>query len=280
MWRSLQFVPASSEKFLGKANQSSADALIFDMEDSVQIDVKDDARVLLKSFLDTFANEKKAGIIIRINQVDVCGMQDLETFIKCGNVDAFMVPKANVENISIVDKFLNENEGDKRIGIIPLIETPEAVLNAFSVAKASDRVVGMLFGAEDYSASMGVARTVEGKEIFVARNLHAIACVAAGVEAYDTPFTSIKDEEGLRFDTQEGKRIGMTGKSAIHPSQAEVINDVYTPSEAEVAHALKIMEAKRVADAEGKGAFSVDGKMVDAPIIKKALKVLELSNSL
>lgn len=279
MWRTLQFIPTSSEKFLGKATQSHADAIIFDLEDSVQIDMKGKARLLLKSFLDAFSNQLSCGVVIRINQVDVCGIADLKTFINFDKVDAFMIPKANVENIHIVDKFLNEkNEGKKR-GIIPLIETPESVLNALNIAKASDRVVGMLFGAEDYSSAMGVPRTLEGQEIFVARNLHAIACVAAGVEAYDTPYTGIKDLEGLKFDTQVGKKIGMTGKAAIHPSQIDIINDIYKPSEAEIAHALKILEAKKIADAEGKGAFSVDGKMIDAPIIKKALKVLELSKS-
>lgn len=277
MWRTLHFIPSSSEKFLGKARQSNADAVIFDLEDSVQIDMKDKARLLLKDFLGASTDKWPCGVVIRINQIDVCGIEDLETFASFDEVDAFMIPKADVENITIVDRFLNERNGGKSKGIIPLIETPESVLNALNIAKSSKRIIGMLFGAEDYSSSMGVSRTLESKEIFVARSLHAIACVAAGVEAYDTPFTGIKDIEGLRFDTQEGRKIGMTGKATIHPSQIDIVNDIYTPSEAEVAHALKIIEAKKAADAEGKGAFSVDGKMIDAPIIKKALKVIELS---
>ena len=281
MWRTLQFIPASREKMLNKAQESSADALIFDLEDSVTLDEKEKARNMLKDFLLRFENEKNKGIIVRVNSLDTYGEEDLDVLSAVNSIDAIMLPKAERYSVCELDKRLAAIEThrglpENRLTIIPLIETVVAVFDAYQTALSSERVQGMLFGAEDFSAQMGIVRTVQGSEISTARSLFAMACKAAEVEAYDTPFTDVKDEDGLILDTKNGKSLGMTGKAVIHPKQTETVNRIYTPTLDEVSKAERIIHANEAAKREGKGAFAVDGKMIDAPIVRRAENVLKL----
>lgn len=281
MWRSLQFIPASDEKKLSKAELSRADALIFDLEDSVALDEKERARKTLFNFIGDFTKANDCGVIVRINSLDACGKEDLETLASLKRIDAFLLPKASAKNVKALGALLDDLERefhmrDQSFAIIALIETAVGLWKAYETALASARVKGMLFGAEDFSTQMGIERTAGGDEIEVARNLHAIACRAAGVESYDTPFTDTKDSEALANDTIRGKKAGMTGKSAIHPCQIDIINRIYTPSEREVKQARRIVAAGKRAQREGKGAFAVDGKMVDVPIIQRAENLLNL----
>lgn len=285
MWRTLQFIPASSEKMLSKAGSSQADALIFDLEDSVAIDEKERARNLLRQFIENFENPNNCGIIVRINPFDTFGREDLKLLSRMEKINAFMLPKATCEDVKLLSDILDNAEKQyifaaKKFRIIALIETAASMLDAYNIALSSDRMMGMLFGAEDFSTQMGMIRTTAGDEIYVARNLHAMACRAAGVEAYDTPFTDTKNKDTLAADTINGKKMGMTGKAAIHPAQVETINGIYTPTQEEVDKARRIIAANEEAKREGKGAFSVDGKMVDAPVVRRAENLLALYDSI
>ena len=192
-----------------------------------------------------------------------------------------MIPKADEEEIRLVDTMLDKIEEEEgyiagSIKIIALIETAIGLETIYNVIKASRRVVGVLLGGEDLTADLGIKRTKEGEEIFYARNKVATVCRALKVDSIDTPYTDIDDDEGLAKDTARAKNLGLTGKSVIYPRHIETIHFVLAPSEAELSHALRILEAMEEAKKEGKGVFSLDGKMIDAPIINRATTTVEL----
>lgn len=285
MFKSLLFIPANNEKLLNKAEKSEADTIIFDLEDSVLESEKSNARNLLFDFLQSFENKDEKKIIVRINQTNTVGQDDIQKLGSIKSVDAFMLPKADEKNIVTLEKWLDKTEMEHNVengtfGIFPLIETPGSILNIQAITQASKRIIGMLFGAEDFTTFMGIQRTIEGDEIFVARNLFAMACSAAGIEAIDTPCTEIKDRELIELDARNGKRIGMTGKAAIHPVQVPIINEIFHPNEEELRTAREIVDASEAALKEGKGAFSVSGKMIDLPIVERAMKVINAAENI
>ena len=161
-----------------------------------------------------------------------------------------------------------------------LIETAVGLENVYNVINSSKRVAGVLLGGEDLTTDLGIKRTKEGEEIFYARNKVATACRALKVDSIDTPFTDTNDFEGLTRDTSKAKSLGLTGKSAINPRQIDAIHSVFAPTEAELKQALRILDAMENAKKEGKGVFSLDGKMVDAPIITRAARMVELGQQL
>lgn len=271
MIRSLLFIPANHPGMMQNADIFDADAVIFDLEDGVITTEKDAAKDLLISFLNHFHMQHKK-IVIRIN--DIHDVDDImHPFIH-----AILLPKANEASLLLLDKSLTSIEKkmklDHLIEIIALIETPEAVLNALKIAKIP-RVTGLLLGAEDLATHLGVSRTLEGKEIEFARNMVIYAAKSFQKDAIDTPYTNVNDPAGLDQDTRRAKALGMNAKACIHPNQIDIINEIFMPSEEEIDFARKIMIAKEKADLEGLGAFSVDGKMIDQPIITRAKHILE-----
>ena len=161
-----------------------------------------------------------------------------------------------------------------------LIETAIGLETLYDVIKASQRMIGVLLGGEDLTSDLGIKRTKEGEEIFYARNKVATVCRALKVDAIDTPFTDTNDYEGLAKDTVRAKSLGMTGKSAINPRQIEIIHAVFSPTEVELNYALRVLAAMEEAEKEGKGVFSLDGKMIDAPVINRARTTVGLGQRL
>lgn len=166
------------------------------------------------------------------------------------------------------------------VGFIPLIETAEGLENSFSIAKADPRVKAMLLGAEDLTADLHCVRTKEGNEIAYARGRIITAARAAGADVYDTPFTDVNDDEGLVADAKLAKSLGFTGKAAISPRHVKAINAVFTPTRREIEYAREVLRAIEEAKARGKGAISLYGKMIDAPIVARAEQVLETAGAL
>ena len=254
-----------------------ADAIIIDLEDAVNVSEKDSARNLVKSFLQTkkgFNNE----VIVRINGLDTSYyMDDLESIVS-DKIDAIMLPKAHVADIRKLSDILTELEGNnhltKTIKIVPIVELAASLIEVDEIAK-EPRVDGILLGAEDFTSDMEVTRTKEGDEITFARNKISVACMANRIDPIDTPFTDTKDDSGLEKDCLNAIKYGMKAKSAIHPNQIVTINKVFSPTLAQIEWAKKILKAKEDADARGLGAFSVDGKMVDKPVIERANKILK-----
>ncbi len=277
MRRSLLFIPANAPAMLQNADIFSSDAVIFDLEDAVLLSEKDAANQLLKSFLETF-NHLTIEKIVRINPVDSNFYETDLNMIVSKHLDTIMLPKATISSVLSLSRSLDRLEKKlkltKQINIIPIIELARSIIEVDEIAN-NPRVNGLLLGAEDLATDLEVERTTLGNEIFYARSKVIIAAKAHKIDAIDTPFTHTTDEIGLLNDSMFAKSLGMNAKACIHPLQIEVVNSVFSPSEKEISFALKIIEAQKLAINEQKGAFSVDGKMIDKPIIERAQKLLE-----
>jgi len=279
--RSLLFVPASSEKFFAKAKDSPADTLIFDLEDAVAPERKPAARETLKEVLRDpgFSRFERT---VRINGLETPWfLDDVLAMVEAG-ADGLVVPKTNaVESILFVDRLVSLAE--QRCGrvagsvvLLPLIEQPEAIGNAFAIARATKRIGGIAFGHGDFSAAMGIkaAPSVDGI-VLHARGQVVMAAKAAGVTPIDNVYLDIPDVEGLTAETRQGKQLGYEGKACIHPTQVAPVNAVYTPTVEEVAYARDLISAFEQAVAEGKGAVAFRGRMIDGPIAEIERIVLE-----
>jgi citrate lyase subunit beta/citryl-CoA lyase len=282
--RTMLFMPGNNPNMLQSAAILGADSIILDLEDAVSLTEKDSARILVREAIKN-VDYSNVEVVVRVNPLDTeFGKEDVNVIARV-KPDTLMVPKADEEEIKVVDEMLNVIEKEEgfeagSIKIIPLVETAYGLENVYNIIKASKRVVGILLGGEDLTSDLGIKRTKEGQEIFYARNKVATACKALRVDAIDTPFTDTNDFEGLKLDTARAKSLGMTGKSSINPRQIDTIHSVFAPAEAEIKHALRVLDAMEEAKREGKGVFSLDGKMVDAPIINRAVTTVELAKLL
>lgn len=277
-------MPGNNPGMLQNAAVLGADSIILDLEDAVSIPEKDSARILVREAIKNI-DYSNVEVVVRINALDnEFGPMDLEEISRV-KPDALMIPKADDDSIKKVHEVLNDIEKQEgfeagTLKIIPLVETAYGLETVYNIIKASNRVIAILLGGEDLTADLGIKRTKEGEEIFYARNKVATACKALRVDAIDTPFTDTNDYEGLRRDSEKAKSLGMTGKAAINPRQIDTIHTALAPSENEIKHALRILDALEEAKKEGKGVFSVDGKMVDAPVINRALSTVNLAEIL
>jgi citrate lyase subunit beta/citryl-CoA lyase len=272
MRRSLLFIPSNSPAMLQNADIFSADSIIFDLEDAVAITEKDAARTLLEHYLNTF-DLGNIEIVIRINDMDsTFALSDIHHIVS-DKIDTIMLPKANIEGIMSLSNYLEQIEKEKKlkkhIKIIPIIELASSLLELKEIA-SFPRVDGLLLGAEDLSTDLEVPRTESGIEILYARSMIVIHAKAYRIDAIDTPFTNTKDEDGLIKDSKFAASLGMNAKACIHPNQIEIVNQLFSPSKKEIEYAKKVLMAYEDALKLGKGAFSVDGKMVDKPIIERA----------
>lgn len=273
------FIPGNNPGMLQNAGILGADSVILCLEDAVGIAEKDAARILVRNAIKNI-NFYNSEIVVRINPLSTeFGREDVLEIAKA-KPDALMVPKATEEDIIAVDEMLSQVEKENgfekgSIKLFPLIETAYGLENVYNIIKSSKRNVGVLLGAEDLTADLGIKRTKAGEEIFYARNKVVTACKALKVDAIDTPFTDLEDMENFIKDINKAKSIGMTGKSAINPRQIDMIHEVFAPANDEIEYAKRVMEAASDAEREGRGVFSLDGKMVDAPIIARAETILK-----
>jgi len=283
MLRSLLFLPGNNPNMLVNGDILGADATILDLEDAVAPDEKDAARILVRNSL-TYLNYSSIQTVIRINSLDPNGFWklDLSELIPL-KPDFILPPKVNsADDIKELSEFITQLEQKSGIevgstGFIPLIETALGVENAYTIASSSPRVKAIFLGAEDLTADLGCARTTEGDEIFYARSRIVTAARAAGIQAIDTPFTDINDEEGIFADAALAKSLGFSGKASISPRHVKAINNVFSPTAAEIDYAHEVLDAIERAKAQGKGAISLYGKMIDKPIVIRAEKVLEIA---
>lgn len=251
-----------------------SDGIIFDLEDAVSSHDKDAARTLLFEYFQTL-KQPESEIIVRINdETTAFHRMDLNILIT-NRVDSVMLPKATHKTLSSfvdrIERFETEHAIKKKANIIPIIESARGLIDIHEIA-AHRRVTGLLLGAEDLSTDLMAKRTRTGEEILYARSLLVLSARAEGIDAIDTPFTDTRDERGLEADARRSKTIGMNAKAAIHPDQVHIINRVYSPSEIEIEFARKVIARHEKIE---QGAFSIDGKMIDKPIIERAKKTLE-----
>jgi citrate lyase subunit beta/citryl-CoA lyase len=266
-------MPGNNPGMLQSSDILGADGIIIDLEDAVALTEKDAARILVCEYLNTF--EPQSDIFIRVNPLDTPFFyKDLEA-IKNLNITGIVLPKVSVESMEALDKYLTENNLDFKV--IGLVETALGLEMAMDILSRSKKVIGVLLGAEDLTLDLGAKRTKESEEIAYARSRIIAVSKALQIEAIDTPWTDTDDYEGLRKDALNAKELGMTGKALISPRHVDIVNKVFAPSEEEIKHALRVVEGVKAANEKGLGAFSLDGKMVDAPIIKRALNLLKMS---
>lgn len=271
MRRSLLFIPGNNPGMLQSCDIFESDAVIFDLEDAVSGTEKDSARYLVSNYLKTYSPNIE--VVVRINGFDTPFYQeDLNVLLSLENVNTIMLPKARVSDLVVLSEMIKKSE--RNIKIIPIIEQAISLIEVEEIARF-ELVDGILLGAEDYTKDLEVVRTKEGNEIFYARNRIITACKAYKIDAIDTPFTDTNDNEGLVKDTLFAKSIGMNAKSAIHPNQVETINKLFTPTQKEIDYANRVLIARDEAFKKGLGVFSLDGKMVDKPVIERAEKVIE-----
>ena len=284
MARSLLFLPGNNPNMLINAGCLGADAVIFDLEDAVSPAEKDSARILVRNTMKymTLTCEK----IVRINSVDTdFWREDLDAILP-ERPNTILLPKtATAADILTVDEYISALEeklgiDNGSVGIIALIETALGVENAYAIGSASKRVKGLFLGAEDLTADLQCKRTKEGREIEYARQRLVVAARAAGVDVYDTPFTDVNDDEGIEVDADLAKAFGFTGKASISPRHVDVINSVFSPSVKEIDYAYEVIAAITRAKAEGKGAISLYGKMIDAPIVARAERTIAMARAL
>ncbi|MGD8834933.1 MAG: CoA ester lyase [Desulfobacteraceae bacterium] len=277
--RSRIYLPGNSPRMIQKGPHLGADAVILDLEDSVSPEEKDAARILVARAIETL-DFGGSEVMVRINPIHAGGLDDLPVVLAAGP-DSIVVPKCECrDDVLKIDSAINDFNPAKPVAILPMIETAKGILNAYEVASASPRVDAVTFGGEDFTQDIGATRTKQGREIFWGRSMLVIAAKAAGVQALDTVFSDLKDEQGLRRDTRTIKEMGFDGRAAVHPAQIEIIHDVFTPTETEIQHAADVISAAEKARREGLGVAVVKGKMVDKPIIQRAEKIIRIAERL
>ena len=285
MRRSMLFLPGNNPNMLINGNCLGADAVIFDLEDAVSPAEKDAARILVRNTM-RYMDFRGCEIIVRINSIDTPYWQaDIDEILpyKPGLI---LLPKTGTaQDVLTADAYITQVEKKlgmepNTVGLMPLIETALGVENAFLIASATKRVQALFLGAEDLTADLQCKRTKEGREIEYARTRLVVAARAAGVQVYDTPFTDVNDDEGIVKDAAVAKALGFTGKASISPRHVEVINATFSPSQKDIAYAYEVMDAIEQAKAQGKGAISLHGKMIDAPIVARAQQTIAMAQAL
>ena len=285
MRRSMLFLPGNNPNMLINGNCLGSDAVIFDLEDAVAPAEKDAARILVRNTM-RYMDFRGCEIIVRINSIDTPYWQADVDAILPEKPALILLPKTGSrEDVLQADAYITKVEETlglekNTVGLMPLIETALGVENAFAIATASKRVKALFLGAEDLTADLQCKRTKEGREIEYARTRLVVAARAAGIDVYDTPFTDVNDDEGIWKDAAYAKALGFTGKSSISPRHVEVINQVFSPTQKEVDYAYEVMDAIALAKQQGKGAIALHGKMIDAPIVARAQRTIDMAQAL
>jgi len=276
--RSMLFMPGNNPGMLQTAEVFGSDSVILDLEDAVSLGEKDAARILIKEALKTF-DYGTTEVVIRINPFSTpYALEDIDVMARL-KPNAILLPKATPEDMKKLDEMLAviEKEEGFEVGSIrihALVETTYGVETVYETLKMSNRIESVCLGGEDLAADLGVERTKDSEELFYARTKVVNACKASKIDAIDTPFTDTNDEAGLLADTIHAKKLGFTGKLSINPRQINTIHKIYSPTADEISWANRVMYAKDEAEKEGLGVFSLDGKMIDAPVITRAVNTL------
>lgn len=277
--RALLYVPGDDRRKIEKAATLGVDSICLDMEDGVAITRKGEARAVIAEAMKDldFGNSERC---IRINSLG-SGFEkfDLAAAVAT-NPDAIVVPKIETaRQVREISEYIEMYEISSKmpVGTIRMlvgVETARGVLNLREIAEADRRLDGIIFGAEDYAAIVGATRTPEGTEVLYARSAVVTVCAAYELQAIDMVYIDFRDIEGLRLEAEEGASLGFSGKQIIHPNQVAPVQEAFTPSEEAIEYAQRVVRGFSASQREGRGAFALDGKMIDMPLVKNAQKVL------
>jgi citrate lyase subunit beta/citryl-CoA lyase len=276
MRRSRLYVPGSEPKYFVNAALHGADGVILDLEDSVHAGEKDAARLLVRNALRA-VDFLRCERMVRINQLPL-GLEDLDEIVS-ESPDLILIPKVeNANQVTQVSQRIAAIKSDygmaRPIWLMPILESALGIENAFDVAKASDYVVALTIGLEDYTADLGVVKTATGAESLYARQRVVNAAHAAGVQAIDSVYGDVGDLEGLRAWGVNSRALGFEGMGCVHPSQIAVIHHAFAPTRTEIEKAKRIVAAYNDAQAKGLGVVSLGSKMIDPPVVQRALKLM------
>ncbi len=277
--RSRLYLPGNEPKYFINAGLHKPDGVILDLEDSVAPASKHDAKYLVRNALrsvDFYGCER----MVRINQLPA-GLEDL-IFIVPNNIHVIIIPKVeHAEQIKQVEEVVSEIKKKRNIKndifFMPIIESALGIINAYEIASASKDNCALAIGLEDYTADIGTQRTEEGRESLYARSIVVNAARTASIQSIDTVYSDVTNMEGLRESVIEAKSLGFDGKGCIHPRQIEVVHKAFAPTEPEIEKAKKIVKAFNEAKKKGLGVVSIGSKMIDAPVVKRAQKTIELA---
>jgi len=277
--RALLYMPGDSRRKIEKALTLNVDSICMDLEDGVALSQKAAARVTIRQALAEldFGRSEK---LVRINPVGSGWEADDLAETLGGRPDGVVLPKVEgAEAVAWLDAQLTAAEAAHgwpagEIGLIAMIETARGVVNLKAICEATPRLRALIFGAEDLASDIGATRTAEAAEVFYARSAMVMHAAAYGLQAIDMVYVNYADDDGLGREATAAARLGYSGKQAIHPKQVAVIQAAFAPTPEAIARARRVLEAAEAAKAEGLGAFALDGKMVDAPVVKAAENVL------
>jgi citrate lyase subunit beta/citryl-CoA lyase len=274
MRRSRLYLPGDQPDLMINAGLFKPDGVILDLEDAVAPPQKFAARYLVRNALRAvdFGGAER---MVRINQLPR-GLEDLPEIV-AQPVDTLLLPKAERggDVVAVAERIRELT--DRTIWLMPILESALGVENAYAVASADRTVVALAFGAEDFTRDIGAARTDKGTESFVARSKLVLAARAAGVQPIDTVYSDVANEQGLLASCREAIALGFDGKGCIHPRQVRTIHEAFCPSDRDVAYAVRVKRAMDQAEARGDGVISIGSKMVDPPVVARAMRVLELA---
>ena len=282
--RSMLFVPGSNAAMLSNSFIYKPDSIMFDLEDAVALKEKDSARLLVAHALQ-HPLYQEIETVVRVNPLDSeFGLLDLNTVVRAG-VDVVRMPKTetaqdvvDMDNaITDIEKACGREVGSTKM--LAAIESPLGITQANQIATASKRLIGIALGAEDYVRNLKTERSPEGIELLFARCSILQAARAAGIQAFDTVYSNANNEEGFLKEAALIKQLGFDGKSLINPRQIELLHNLFAPTQKDVDQAKRIIEAAEEAEKQGSGVVSLNGKMIDAPIIERAKLVLERAKS-
>lgn len=282
IFRSLLFVPGNKESMLAKAVGFRPDAFVPDMEDSVPPNEKGNARETIRKSLAQLA-ATGVPVIPRVNALETDWIEaDLGAVVGPHIVGVSVGKVRNAGDVSAISQLIASLEAQAGLGngtvkLLPWIETAEAIVNCDAICRASDRILGVAFGGEDFTNDMGIERLEDESQVLYARSRICVAARAAHVLALDTPYFKLRDPDGLRINAGRAKSLGFKGKFAIHPDQIGALNEVFSPSEQEVAHARRVVAAYEEAERAGRGSTSLDGWVIDVPVVKRARALLALA---
>jgi citrate lyase subunit beta/citryl-CoA lyase len=280
--RTMLYIPGNNPAMLLHGGIYGADSLLLDLEDAVALNQKDAARILVRNML-KHTDFMGAEVCVRVNHLDTpFGLADLKTIVPL-QPDCIRYPKTEtIEDLQKLISTIEEIEDEHQLPhdkmtIHIMIETALGVQNVFDIAKYSKRIDAITIGGQDLTADMNIKSSKNGSGIDLARKMIVMAAKANRIDAIDTVFVDIDDEEGLRKETEYIKQIGFSGKAVINPRQIDIIHEIYTPTEEEIRKAYRIVKEFNKNTANGVGVFAIDGKMVDAPVVTRAIYVLELA---
>ncbi len=278
--RALLYMPGDDRRKIEKATTLGVDCICMDMEDGVAVARKSEARAIIAEAMKEL-NFGRSERCIRINSVG-SGLEAYDLVAALAtNPDTIVVPKVEfADQVKWVSDHIESYElssGQKvgRVRLLVGVETAKGIMNLRKIAEADRRLEAIIFGAEDYAASIGARRTKEATEVLYARQAVVTACVANDLQAIDMVYIDFRDLEGLRLEAEQGAGWGFNGKQVIHPSQVPIVQQAFTPSEEEISYAKRVVETFEASQREGRGAYALDGKMIDMPLLKNARKVLD-----